>query len=390
MRVSFSALVTSLAKALLVLGFSFVLAEALLRAFGPNVLQGYYQYDPDLGFRVSPHYVMPDGTRTNQFGFNAPDYSLAKPPDVFRMVVVGDSFNWAGGRDGNYTALLQRKLDALYRGHKVDVINEGYPMTHTAEQLAMLEKFGLQYDPDLVVLGLFAGNDFVDADPNRKRIVVNDTYVDIDRRHERPLPERSSALRSQLFTLLQQKYKIWKERRAAKRDSASAQQPTEESFSEATFLALEKARMDFFSLRAARERKYQANIDYILRSIAELAALLKAHQTRFVVAIYPDEFQVNQDLARAIFTRFKLNPDDYDLAFAQKLLQAFLDDKGIPCIDLLERFRAEGQRQPLYKLRNTHWNEAGNELAAQVLFDTLTERGELSLSSPRPASRPSA
>lgn len=42
-----------------------------------------------------------DGTLTNTFGFNDRDYPLGKTPGVFRSVVVGDSFSWASGLDGN-------------------------------------------------------------------------------------------------------------------------------------------------------------------------------------------------------------------------------------------------------------------------------------------------
>jgi hypothetical protein len=37
------------------------------------------------------------------------------------------------------------------------VINAGYPMTHTGEQLEVLRKYALQYDPDVVVLSFLRG-----------------------------------------------------------------------------------------------------------------------------------------------------------------------------------------------------------------------------------------
>lgn len=113
--------------------------------------------------------------------------------------MVGDSFGWAGGLEGNYTALLETMFERRDGSHKIDVINTGYPGTHTGEQLVVLKKYGLQYNPDLVILAFFAGNDFFEADPNRKRIVVNGCLVDIDKRHEHrflgyPVITRSRAL----------------------------------------------------------------------------------------------------------------------------------------------------------------------------------------------------
>jgi hypothetical protein len=94
------------------------------------------------------------------------------------------------------------------------------------------------------------------------------------------------------------------------------------------------------------------------------------------VAIYPDEFQVNDTVLKAIFDKYKLNSQDYDLRLAQNLLKSFLQSKGIPFIDLLDRFRAEGKQHDLYSLRDTHWNCAGNQLAADILLEDLAKRVE--------------
>src|SRR5882757_4992193 len=80
-----------------------ICVEILMIVLEPYLFKGFYEYDPDLGFRVRAHAPFRE-TVTNQFGFNDRDYPLQKTPGVFRVLVVGDSFSWAGGRDGNYTA----------------------------------------------------------------------------------------------------------------------------------------------------------------------------------------------------------------------------------------------------------------------------------------------
>ena len=350
--------------------------EILMIVLEPYLFKGFYQYDPELGFRVRSYISIPGGSVTNQFGFNAKDYPLQRPADIFRILVVGDSFNWAGGRKGNYTALFERKLEEHCGVHKIDVINAGYPMTHTGEQLAMLKRYGLQYNPDLVLLGFFSGNDFVDADPNRKRIVVNDIYVDIDKRNELTVLGYPIIPNSRLLLFVEQKYKVISELRKAKAEfkkitPASEKQEGEESFSEEAFLNIERSRLEFFNLNTLREGRFHENINYIFQSISEMDAILKSRDAKFFVAIYPDEFQVNQGLTNAILGRFNLRKEDFDLELAQNLLKEFLKSKGIPYIDLLDRFRTEGQRQELYLFRNTHWNRLGNQLAADILFENL-------------------
>jgi len=351
-------------KAFLWVVVPLICVEILMTVLDPYLFKGFFEYDPDLGFRARAYYPTADGGRTNQFGFNDRDYPLQKAPDTFRVLVLGDSFSWAGGHDGNYTAILERRLESYYGSHKVDVINAGYSGTHTGEQLALLKKFGLQYNPDLVILGFFVGNDFLDGDPNRKRIIVNGVYIDIDKRREHKIFGYPIVLPSRLLPLLLQKYRVYEEQKNAGKGT----------FSEDTYLTIEKFRLDFFNMRSFEQGRYQQNIDYILQSALEMNDLLKSRHIDFVVAIYPDEFQVNPDLFNAILQKFKLRREDYDLKLAQNLLESFLNSKGITYIDFLDRFMTEGRKAPLYELRDSHWNGAGNQLAANILFDELLKR----------------
>jgi len=352
----------------------------------PYFFKGRFEYDPDMGFKVRGYFPNgvglygdgDDGTLTNRFGFNTPDYPLEKSPGTFRILFVGDSFSWAGGLRGNYTGLLQQMFDARGDSRKVEIINTGYPGTHTGEQLIMLKKYGLQYDPDLVILGFFAGNDFFEADPNRKRIIVNDSYVDIDRRHEHRLAGYPIIMQSRLRIFLGQKYEFYRLAKEAKREAeewarSTGQPAPQHNLPENTFYGIQKAKLEFFNKRTS-DQQFGPNIDCIFRSITEMDELLRARNIRFMIAIYPDEMQVSPTQFNTLTTRFDLRSDDYDLDLAQKRLKNFLDTKQLPYLDLLDRFRSEEQKQDLYLFRNTHWNRSGNQLAAEMLFQYLNQR----------------
>ncbi|MEL7034953.1 MAG: hypothetical protein AAFO04_04955 [Cyanobacteria bacterium J06592_8] len=362
------------------------LVEVLMIVLEPYLFKGLYQYDPDLGFKIRPY-----ANGNNQFGFNDRDYPLQKDPEKFRIVVVSDSFNWAGGKEGNYTALLENKFTKYYGTPKVEVINTGYPGTHTGEQLEMLKKFGLQYNPDLVVLGFFVGNDFIDADPNRKRIIVNDIYIDIDKREELIVFGYPIIGQSRLWLFIQQKYKIFQE--AAKSQQAlkssqtliasstpqnlTSQPPVEQSpgiLSLETFLEVEKNRLSFCEKEDLEDGDWDKNINYILQSISEMSRTLAEKNIQFIVAIYPDEFQVNPKLFNQVVTRFELDPKDYQINCMQNILRKHLEANNIKYIDFLERFQAEQQVQHLYLLQEPHWNSAGNQLAAEILFESLRDK----------------
>jgi lysophospholipase L1-like esterase len=361
---------------------SLLLLEISMIVLEPYLFKGFFQYEPEIGFRVRPYAL-----NSNQFGFNDQDYPLEKAPGTYRILVLGDSFGWAGGREHNYTALLEKKFERLFGEHRVDVINAGYPMTHTAEQLLILQKYALQYNPDLVFLGFFTGNDFVDADPNRKRIVVNDVYFDIDKRKELTVFGYPIVLKSRFLHFLKQKYQVYRHFNAPKPklaekpgasphtapSPASKPAPKKEqgTHSVEAYLAIQGAKLHFFNLRKHEVGEYDPHVNYIFKSLRDMKALLDSGNIDFIVGIYPDELHVNDELFDQVIDRFDFNREDYDLLLAQKLLKAFLDEEKIPYIDLTDDFVEESKEQTLYLLRDTHWNTAGNELAADLILETL-------------------
>jgi hypothetical protein len=380
-------LISNLAKRALKIGIilivSLLAVEFLMTVLDPYFFKDRFEYDPDMGFKARAYYPTglglhgrgDDATLTNRFGFSDRDYSLQKAPGVFRIVVVGDSFGWNGGMEDNYTAILERKFENRDGAHKLDVINTGYPGTHTAEQLIMLKKFGLQYNPDLVILGFFAGNDFFDADPNRKRIVANKYFLDIDKRYELRALGYPIVARSRLWLFLKNKFEseamnAEANREGEERAAATGQPKPFLNLTTETYLGVQRAKLEFFN-RTTSANTFGAHTAYIFKAIDEMNELLKSKGIKFMVAIYPDEFQVSPVQFEALVEHFRLKKEDYDLDLAQNLLKTFLESKHISYLDLLDRFRTEESRRELYLYKNTHWNEAGNNLAADVLFQYL-------------------
>jgi len=89
----------------------------------------------------------------NHYGFRGRDYSLEKPPGVYRIVVLGDSITFGNNlpADQNYPALLEKIFSR--NGKHVEVLNLGLGGYDTLQEVATLEDVGLQFSPDLVILG---------------------------------------------------------------------------------------------------------------------------------------------------------------------------------------------------------------------------------------------
>ncbi|MEO8609488.1 MAG: hypothetical protein ABI690_16470 [Chloroflexota bacterium] len=99
----------------------------------------------------------------NNFGLHAPSYSLAKPPGIFRILIVGDSF--PQGMQVNtaetFPWRLQQNLGQI-NGKQVEVINLSIDAYGTDRELLLYAMLGWQFQPDLVLLSVYPGNDIQD------------------------------------------------------------------------------------------------------------------------------------------------------------------------------------------------------------------------------------
>jgi hypothetical protein len=87
--------------------------------------------------------------------------------------------------------------------------------------------------------------------------------------------------------------------------------------------------------------------------------------------VIPDEMQVNAAQREELIKRAKLTPDQVDMLQPNQMLQREFAASGIPYVDLLPALAAK--KENLYKPRNTHWNIAGNLLAARTIAPKVIE-----------------
>ncbi len=127
---------------------------------------GFYETDPVRVQRLGPNY---DGwfagvpVHINSLGFrDTREYELAKRPNTFRILVLGDSVTFGHGSvfEHTYPYLLERQLRDWRPDIDWQVWNLGVPGYNTSQELAYLLDVGPSYAPDLVVVGFFE-NDIV-------------------------------------------------------------------------------------------------------------------------------------------------------------------------------------------------------------------------------------
>lgn len=102
--------------------------------------------------------------RYNRFAFRDDDFAAPRA-DELRVLVLGDSFAEGLGvdADARFSTLVADRLRARTPGRAVRAINAGQIGTAPADYLANLADFGIALRPAIVVVAVYAGNDFVDG-----------------------------------------------------------------------------------------------------------------------------------------------------------------------------------------------------------------------------------
>jgi hypothetical protein len=357
----------------------FLAAEVALFVADPWLGRTFWEFEPDLGYRIRP-----GALHSNRFGFNDRDYPLERATNTWRILVVGDSFGWFGGRQGNYTEMLEERFAHAFGTGRVEVINAGYPATGTRHQRMTLLKYGLQYQPDLVVLSFYTGNDFFDADPSRVRVAVMGRLVDVEPPAFGAVAGRAVAPVSRLWLIARSTgSRLLNRWRVHEENLLDGEKAPGGVLATQLFDDLTWSHIRLCDVEEYHAGTWPGAEDAAVAEVLMMRDELARRGIAFMVALLPDEPQVDRQLFDRLVAKHGRQRDEFDLGFPQRLLRRPLDKAGIPYVDMLKRFRYEQFNGPLYLPNNTHWNRRGNEVAAKELFMAL--RAEAARHAGRPA-----
>lgn len=157
------------------------LGESGLRMAGISYPM-FYQYDAQLGASLRPGaegLLNKEGqayVKINSTGLRDREHALAKPSNSFRIAILGDSYTEAMQlpMEEAFEAVLERELNGCpsLNGRQPEVVNFGVSGYGTVQELLMLRLRVWPYDPDMVVLAFFAGNDI----RNNSRALERDEF----------------------------------------------------------------------------------------------------------------------------------------------------------------------------------------------------------------------
>lgn len=345
--------------AVVIIMLTFVLLEGSLRLYHYVFPSFIFPDNSDNRFRAKPFASDYEFT-LNSRGFKDTEFQPEKPPGSIRIVGIGDSFVFSVvPYQYNFLTLLEEKWNAR-SDRRVEVLNMGIPATSPREYFSVLVKEALPLKPDIALICIFIGNDFIEISL-------------------KPVLHRSFVIAAAKYVIDSLLYVEANNRTVhGNRTPYNDEAPT---FSDDYFLEIEAGRTDVYD---KSEKMLSIRLPRVMAWMDEIKTVSADNGIQLFVMLIPDELQVTTELQERVLEKLRTDKDKLDFDLPNKRLGEELRARKIRYLDLLEPFRLRSRAIRLYKPRDTHWNIAGNQLAADLLqnflHEAIDERGDLDTS----------
>jgi hypothetical protein len=300
----------------------------------------------------------------NSHGLREREIQYEKPAGVRRVVIVGDSF--VEGSEVPAEATIGRRLETLLntdRGETVEVINAGVLGYGTTQEYLLIENEALRYQPDVVILVFFPGNDL--ADNSYQIMPRSRPYYTLTESGElsplpfRPEPQLTEGWRDRLSreSLLFSKLEMVDFARLRSQDEARRR--SDAQYAVGPFAT---------NLTEQFEESWRVTEALLVRTQGET----EAAGTRFLLVNAPTPFEVYPEHWQNVLERAGLPDVGWNLDGPNSRLAEIARRHGMLYVDLRSPLRSAADGGPrLYYPYDGHWTAAGHNTAAQTLATTL-------------------
>jgi len=308
----------------------------------------------------------PISGRINSFGWRDREWTPLPSPGVRRVAVLGDSFVEAMQveKDSTHLALAQRRVRER-TGREMELMNFGRSGSTQSEQLLFLLDDVLRFQPELVLLFFFPGNDVAEVRRETAPYPLR-PFFHVDERGELQLD--TSFAESPGFRVRKgidglKRRSVLVSLMADRWNRLARRQPQPASPSEilaSTYLSLCTG-TPFEPLRKGFELNQ--------RLILEIAAESRRAGSDFAL------FTLDNPAFRpAVADSLKEVDPSFDSRCFERALGALADEHGFPHVGLQSVFeRVYRQREESMHFGDDgHWNYAGHHAVADALTDFLS------------------
>jgi hypothetical protein len=344
--------------------------------------------------------------RINSAGLRDREHAKQKPPNTFRIAVLGDSFAEARQVpiEDTFWAILEKKLQACpaVTGRQVEVINFGVAGYGTAQELITLRREVWDYSPDLILLLVTPGNDIRDnsralsLDGARPFFVYRGDQLVLD---DSMLETRNSSLayrlresragqafewlgsHSRVLQLLNKARTSYEDRRilSRRKDIASRTKSGPPNS------LMDELGLDAMVFYEPTDPAWQDAWRVTEGTITLMRDEATSRGAKFFVVTVSSGKQVIPDPT----ARFNLLQDAglKDFFYAEGRIKALGERESLPVLNLAPPFQSYAEQHQVFlhgfgaTLGKGHWNQEGHRLAGEIisgwLCDGITQKNQL-------------
>jgi hypothetical protein len=380
------------------LTIALLLAEVGLRIGGFSHFNPYIA-DRELGAALRPdaegwwrregdNYVT-----INSQGLRDREHAIAKPHDVIRIAVLGDSFAEAFQvpMEQTFWTVMEQKLSpcAAGTGRKVEVLNFGVSGFSTARELVMLRQRVWQYSPDIILLLVTTRNDVRDNSPALNRYKNSPLPYFVNQEGSLRLDDSRLQMRNDsVFFRLRQSFVgrsfdwlrahsrviglldatrdayLWKQEQTGNKDGDGAEVGLDD---------------EVFSPPSSSD--WREAWDLTERLITQMRDEVEAKGAKFLVVTGSSSIQVNPDteLRNEYMKRLKVQT----LLYPDLRIKGLGESAGVEVLTLAPFLLDYATRNQvlLHGSNETkgkgHWNQTGHRLVGELIAEKLCEPGWL-------------
>ncbi len=309
--------------------------------------------------------------RINRHGFRGDD--LVEPPRHPRLVVFGDSFIHGefSPRPLTFCERLEDHLEDHGRTH--EVVNAGVASYGPDQALLRMEEEWEELQADAAILAIYAGNDY--GDLIRNKLFRQAADGSVHRAAAELVPWLRWSMNPNRWrnrSLLYRSVQAWREGAGEQ----TFQLPTMNDFLDSCEQEYDSYLADNVVTNLFRDHydadlaiqpecdSARAKVAILGQVLQELAQFSSQADLRVLVLVIPSAIDVCDDYEIQVdptlcpdYQRDRLTRTATELALAA----------GLEVLDLFAEFRSGDPCQLYFPERDNHWNDAGQDFAAQIV-----------------------
>ena len=294
--------------------------------------------------------------KTNKQGFREDrNTSLMKERDEFRILVLGDSHtDGVCNNSESFPNRFEHHLNSVASGRCFNVINAGVGGWSILEEYLFLKREGIRYNPDMVVVASYNGNDLADMLPRKvyaPQVVEKQNSYEIISPKQRAYPFLVDH--SVLYSFF-----YW-------------------NYLKKSVITEKLLIQEIFQIEIIKNKRDSSVFDKYSFCVKKIRDLCEMNNIELVFLIIPTKIQVegiNREVAQLLERDAALAENDMKLTFhiAAKVME-ILNHNEIKYIDptayLMRNYFDNGNK--LYYDLDYHLNPKGCNLLGEYLFGNL-------------------